>query len=102
VTDVTDIICTRKVGAVTTQADTRFVSLTTILRSRDFRAGVADARSGKPARFDEFADNWFYEWGRQWAFIAPMSLAPTDRRAVRYLINAFDRGDLVEGECSHG
>jgi hypothetical protein len=90
----------RKAGAAMTQVCTRSVSLTTILRSRDFRAGVADARSGKPARFDEF-NGWLYEWGRQWAFTAPMSLAPTDRCAVRYLINAFDRGDLVDGNRDH-
>lgn len=80
-----------------TQTDTRSITLTAILRSVAFRAGVADARSGVPARFDEF-DDWIYEWGRQWAYIAPMSLPPTDRRAFRYLRLAFDRGDLVEGE----
>jgi hypothetical protein len=76
-----------------TQTSTRLITLTAIVRSLDFRAGVADARSGAPARFDEFPD-WIYEWGRQWAFVVPMTLEPTDRRAVRYLSLAFDRGDL--------
>lgn len=80
-----------------TQTDTQTITLRTILRSADFRAGVADARAGRPARFDEFS-GWLYEWGRQFAFTAPMRMPLTNREALDYLARAFARGDLTEGK----
>jgi hypothetical protein len=74
------------------QTNTQLVSISAILRSRAFRAGVADARAGRPARFDEYPEwLWLYEWGRQAAFTVPRKQPIT--RDV--LARAFDRGDLV-------
>ena len=57
------------------QSETSPVSVKTIMRSVAFRHGVADARSGRSPRFDEYADGgWFYEWGRQYGVIAPRRL----------------------------
>jgi hypothetical protein len=57
------------------QTSTTAVSFKTIMRSRAFRHGVADVRSGRPPRFDEYAEGgWFYEWGRQYGVIAPRRL----------------------------
>jgi hypothetical protein len=48
-----------------------------IMRSREFKQGVADVRTGKVPRFDE-ADprwqHWNYERGRLWAALAPRSM----------------------------
>jgi hypothetical protein len=49
------------------------ITLIAILRDPEFRAGVEDARAGRPARFDAFHD-YGYEHGRQFAFVAPMTL----------------------------
>jgi hypothetical protein len=38
-----------------------------------FRAGVEDYRAGR-VRFDEFPYDWAYEWGRQFAAIAPLNM----------------------------
>ena len=60
---------------VAAQADTIGVTPRQIMGSVAFAAGVADVRAGKPTRFDSFGDDdWNYERGRQWAFIAPMSM----------------------------
>jgi hypothetical protein len=60
---------------VAKQADTIRVTPRQIMGSIAFAAGVADVRTGKPTRFDSFGDDdWNYERGRQWAFIAPMSM----------------------------
>ncbi len=82
------------------QANTSTVSDSAIIRSAAFRAGVDDARSGVPARFDDFPNDWLYEWGRQFAFIAPMSQPLMDgcrvhRGALYYLRRAFARGELI-------
>ena len=74
-----------------TQTDTRTLSISAIVRSGAFRTGVSDARAGRPARFDEYAPDWLYEWGRQVAFTVPRKKPIT--RDV--LARAFDRGDLV-------
>jgi hypothetical protein len=60
-------------GGVMVQASTRQVSVRTIMRSVDFRQGVADVRSGRPPRFDDYI-GWWYEWGRQYGVIAPRRL----------------------------
>jgi hypothetical protein len=59
---------------MTEQAKTQDVSVTCIMRSPAFQAGVEDVRAGKYPRFDWFVDNWSYERGRQWAMVAPMSM----------------------------
>jgi len=83
------------------QTDLRGVSAAAIIRSAAFKAGVDDARSGAPARFDDFPGDWLYEWGRQWAFITPMSQSLMEGRrahrgAIHYLRRAFARGDLID------
>ncbi len=82
------------------QAKTSTISDTGIIRSAAFRAGVDDARSGVPARFDDFPNDWLYEWGRQFAFIAPLSQPLMDGRrvhrgALHYLRRGFARGELI-------
>jgi hypothetical protein len=57
------------------QADSVQVTVGKILGSAAFAAGVRDVREGRPARFDAaFRDDWDYERGRQFAFIAPMTM----------------------------
>jgi hypothetical protein len=57
------------------QATTKGISINQIMRSADFRHGVADVRSGRPPRFDEYAEGgWLYEWGRQYGVLAPRRL----------------------------
>ena len=82
------------------QADTYNISDNAIIRSSAFKAGVHDARNGEPARFDEFPNDWLYEWGRQFAFIAPMSQPLMEGRrvhrgALHHLRQAFARGELI-------
>jgi hypothetical protein len=54
-----------------------------IMRTKEFRLGVAEVRAGKPPRFDEnfvvrgetdTNRNWNYERGRQFGLIAPRGL----------------------------
>jgi hypothetical protein len=59
---------------MTEQAKTEEVSVTCIMRSPAFRAGVDDVRKGRYPRFDDFGMDWSYERGRQWATVAPMSM----------------------------
>jgi hypothetical protein len=57
------------------QVKTRGVPTEAIMRSADFRRGFEDVRSGRPARFDDHhEDDWSYERGRQFAYIAPASM----------------------------
>ena len=83
------------------QANTRGVTAEEILQSRDFKAGVDDVRAGRPPRFDVFANgDWSYERGRLFAMVAPMSLSlrvrgKLNKPAVRLLIEAFRRGDIL-------
>ena len=58
---------------VAEQADTQECTIESIMRSKNFAAGVRDVRAGDPPRFDEL-DDWSYERGRLWAMLAPMSM----------------------------
>lgn len=78
------------------QASTRPISTAAIMRHAEFRKGFEDARAGRAPRFDDFADDWFYERGRQFAFIAPLSMSlvignKLNRRALFLLDAALDR-----------
>jgi hypothetical protein len=65
------------------QAQTFPITVTAIMRSRDFAAGVADVRAGRAPRFDAvFADSWNYERGRQWAVAAPKTMPVKIGRAI--------------------
>jgi hypothetical protein len=44
------------------------------MRQPSFQAGVDDYRAGCRARFDQFPDDVAYEWGRQFAAIAPRNM----------------------------
>jgi len=53
------------------------VGITTeeIMREPAFLRGVADLRSGRSPRFDtETEGGWLYEWGRQFAVVAPRNM----------------------------
>ena len=52
-----------------------------IIRSAAFKRGVPDVRAGLPPRLEE--DDWYYEWGRQFAIIAPRNFALTNRNLPR-------------------
>jgi hypothetical protein len=56
------------------QVKTYEITTRDILRSADFQHGLADARSGRTPRFDEFEHNFLYEWRRQFAAVAPRGL----------------------------
>lgn len=75
------------------QIDTIRVTTRWIMGSAAFAAGVADVRAGSPARFGDFGDDdWQYERGRQWAFIAPMSMPLRIGRTLnREALRLFDR-----------
>jgi hypothetical protein len=81
------------------QAETRSASLTSIIRSAAFAAGVKDVRTGRRARFDQF-DCFEYERGRQWAVLAPPSMQlRRDGRinpwAIALLNRAFDLEEIL-------
>jgi hypothetical protein len=43
------------------------------MRHADFREGFEDARYGRAPRYDDYRD-WFYERGRHFAYLCPMSM----------------------------
>ena len=64
------------VTVATEQIDTRLTTTREIMGSVGFAAGVADVRTGAPARFDssfDADDIWTYERGRLWAYLADSS-----------------------------
>ena len=86
--------------AATEQIDTRLTTTREIMGSVGFAAGVADIRTGAPARFDssfDADDIWTYERGRLWAYLAPMSMplhirGKLNREAMRLFDLAYFRG----------
>jgi hypothetical protein len=87
--------------AIAAQADTIGVTPRQIMGSAAFAAGVADVRTGAPIRFDSFGDDdWNYERGRQWAFLAPMSMPlrigrKLNSEALLLLSRALFRGEIL-------
>jgi hypothetical protein len=62
------------------QIPTRSTTIEAIMSSPKFQLGVEDARAGRgyPAGYDGWKhtnDRWTYERGRQWAQLAPRSVA---------------------------
>ena len=50
-------------------------TLMSIMRHINFRQGLEDVRAGRPPRFDNFFDDpWAYERGRQFGYVAPISM----------------------------
>lgn len=61
------------------QADPDLVASEIIVGSHAFRRGVSEVRTGRQPRFDDEVlvqdgMQWAYEWGRQFALIAPPDL----------------------------
>ena len=85
---------------MTDQVQTSLTSPAAVMRRANFRRGLADARAGRPPRFDEFNDGyWAYERGRLFAFIAPTSMplfvsGELNPRAVA-LFEAAERRSLI-------
>ncbi|MBB5048160.1 hypothetical protein HNR60_002922 [Rhodopseudomonas rhenobacensis] len=88
------------------QAEPEPVASDVIVGSHAFRRGVAEVRTGRSPRFDDevLAQDgmqWAYEWGRQFALLAPPDLplispdeGTLNPKAV-YLFNIYlQRGQL--------
>jgi hypothetical protein len=54
------------------QSETRPVSIHSIVASREFARGFYEVRNGLP--FDPDNDEWDYERGRAFGFIAPLNM----------------------------
>jgi hypothetical protein len=89
-------------GRITTrtreQAETRLVSIRSIVASRDFARGLAEVRKGLP--FNPDNDEWDYERGRAFGFIAPLNMPLRIRgklnpKAVMLAAAAFSRKLLI-------
>jgi hypothetical protein len=82
------------------QVPTTSTTTREIMSTAPFAAGVADVRTGKPARFDALSSSdWGYERGRMWALVVPMSVPlRVGRRlnpeAMRLFDLAWLRGDI--------
>ena len=82
------------------QIPTRGVTIMTVMARREFALGVTDVRAGRPLRpdYDEWATNrqWAYERGRQWASVAPRTVALKNRqgRITAEAVRWFARGDI--------
>jgi hypothetical protein len=59
---------------MTQAAKTEFVSVQSIVGSREFADGVRDVRQGLSPAFDRHGDGWSYERGRLFACIAPLNM----------------------------
>ena len=59
-------------SAVRKNARTYVVSIRTIVRSEEFARGLDEARKGLPFNADN--DEWEYERGRCFGFIAPLDM----------------------------
>ncbi len=92
--------------ALPKQAEPEQVASEVIVGSHAFRRGVAEVRTGRAPRFDDdvLAQDgmqWAYEWGRQFALLAPPDLplispdeGTLNPKAV-YLFNVYlQRGQL--------
>ncbi|MFZ0602774.1 MAG: hypothetical protein WAN05_15720 [Roseiarcus sp.] len=87
---------------VAKQIDTTVTTTRAIMGSAAFAAGVADVRTGRPVRFDNFEDDnlWGYERGRAFAYLAPMSM-PLRRgsrlnfEALLLFSRALARGEIL-------
>jgi hypothetical protein len=55
------------------------VTIRWLMSQPEFAAGVADARAGRPPKFEQWEGNgqWSYERGRAWALLVPRTIALT-------------------------
>jgi hypothetical protein len=84
--------------SVIRQAHTRRVTTRAIVASKGFARGVAEVREGLP--FNPDNDDWNYERGRCFGFIAPLDMPLRIRgalnpRALALAEAAFDRRLLI-------
>ena len=68
------------------QCDTRSTTINAIMRSKVFRQGVADQRSGIWTDFRWVDEQWRYERGRQFAAACP-SITLEDCKPVHGKVN---------------
>lgn len=88
------------------QAETFQAPLDEIVWNSAFRRGFAEARSGRtPRHYDDevmFQDGhaWVYEWGRQFAILAPneLQLVLPDEGALNPEAVALFREFVIQGE----
>ena len=80
------------------QAHTVNVSIRSIVASAEFARGVNEVRNGLP--FNPDNDDWNYERGRCFGFIAPLDMplrigTRLNRKALRLATAAFSRKLLI-------
>jgi hypothetical protein len=80
------------------QANTRVVSLRSIVASREFARGLDEVRNGLP--FNSNNDDWNYERGRCFGFIAPCNMplcigTRLNPKALKLAQAAFSRKLLI-------
>ena len=84
--------------SVRKQARTRRVSIHSIVASKEFARGVEEVRNGLP--FNPDNDEWDYERGRCFGFIAPLNMPlrigrALNPKAVKLAEAAFKRKLLI-------
>ena len=85
-------------GSRVEQADTHDVSIYEIVTHPEFARGLAEVRAGFP--FDADNDDWHYERGRCFGFIAPLDMplrinGRLNPKALRLAEAAFSRKQLI-------
>jgi hypothetical protein len=80
------------------QVSTRFVTLRSIVASKEFARGLDEVRNGLPFNADN--GNWDYERGRCFGFIAPIDMPlrigrALNPRALKLAEAAFARKLLI-------
>jgi hypothetical protein len=80
------------------QVRTRLVTTRAIVASREFARGVAEVRKGLP--FNPDNNDWNYERGRCFGFIAPLDMPlrigrALNPKALKLAEAAFDRKLLI-------
>jgi hypothetical protein len=96
-----DLVPVRKMISMIKQIEATPISDEKIMRSAAFRHGVADYRNGRAPRsdYEETDDRLLYEYGRQFAAIAPRTLQivlPETRQLNPEAVEFFKRheGDI--------
>ena len=84
--------------SVRKQARSYAASIRSIVASKEFARGVEEVRGGLP--FNPDNDNWNYERGRCFGFIAPLDMplwigGKLNPKAVKLADAAFDRKLLI-------
>jgi hypothetical protein len=83
------------------QAETYSISIYQILRHPQFVKGLCDIRTGRPFDAELAEDGWFYERGRLFGCIAPLSMPlklnddSLNPQAVELFAAAMKRGLIL-------